>query len=101
MSEQSETTEFLFPGPKKPRIDLQKYEPPEDVYSTLQKETRPWESSQEEETEAPSEEEEERPLREQLQQQLREQHQLRKGIQHLFQQLVKTQQGVHVNPCLQ
>ncbi|UJO01995.1 ORF1 [Anelloviridae sp.] len=101
VSEQSETTEFLFSGPKKPRIDLQKYEPPEDVYSTLQKETRPWESSQEEETEAPSEEEEERPLREQLQQQLREQHQLRKGIQHLFQQLVKTQQGVHINPCLQ
>nr|UGV45136.1 MAG: ORF1 [Torque teno virus] len=100
MSEQQETSESYFPGPKRPRIDLPKYEPPEESWSTLQRELRPWTDSEAEKDQSSSEEEEERPLREQLQLQLKEQQHLRRGIQCLFEQLLKTQQGVHVNPCL-
>nr|UGV44824.1 MAG: ORF1 [Torque teno virus] len=101
VSAEPETSEFLFSGPKRPRIDLPKYQPPEDASCTLQRESRPWSTEEEEtESEAPSEEEETTSVREQLQQQYREQLKLRQGIKHLFQQLVRTQQGVHVNPSL-
>nr|UGV44953.1 MAG: ORF1 [Torque teno virus] len=101
MSEQSETSEFLFPGPKKPRVDLDVVQIAEKVSSETQREQKPWEDSdQQTETEAPSEEEEEGSIQQQLQQQLQQQKQLRRGINCLFEQLVKTQQGVHLDPSL-
>nr|UYM03188.1 MAG: ORF1 [Anelloviridae sp.] len=102
ISEQYETTEFLFPGPKKPRVDLDRVQTPEESsISPLQREQKPWEDSQEAtETEAHSEEEQETDIREQLQQQLKQQQQLRRGINCLFEQLIKTQQGVHLDPSL-
>nr|UGV44946.1 MAG: ORF1 [Torque teno virus] len=99
MSEQPETSEFLFPE-KRPRIDLPKYEPPEESSRTHQREERPWTSEEETETEAQSEEEPAQTIREQLQQQLQEQLRIRKQLKVMFQQLIKTQQGVHVHPSL-
>lgn len=107
VSEQPETTEFLFAGPKKPRIDQGPYIPQEKGFDSLQRESRPWsESERETETEAPSEtdqeeENQEQVLQHQLRQQLREQRKLRQGINCLFEQLVITQQGVHKNPMLE
>ena len=102
VSEQQATSEFYFSGPKKPRIDMPKYETPEESSHTLQRESRPWTSEEETETEVQSEEEETQvSVQQQLQQQYREQVKLRQGIKVLFEQLVRTQQGVHVNPCLQ
>nr|CAF05744.1 hypothetical protein [Torque teno virus] len=106
VSEQPTTSEFLFSGPKRPRIDQGPYIPPEKDSGSLQRESRPWSSSETEaETEAPSEEEpenqEEQVLQLQLRQQLREQRKLRQGIQCLFEQLITTQQGVHKNPLLE
>nr|UGV44751.1 MAG: ORF1 [Torque teno virus] len=101
MSEQQETSEFLFSGPKKPRVDLDAVQPVEKDSLPQQREQRPWETSEsEEETEALSEEEETGSVHQQLRQQLREQKQLRQGIECLFQQLIKTQQGVHLDPSL-
>nr|UGV44995.1 MAG: ORF1 [Torque teno virus] len=101
MSEQQETSEFLFSGPKKPRVDLDAVRPVEKGSSPQQRKQKPWETSEsEEETEALSEEEETGSVHQQLRQQLREQKQLREGIQCLFQQLIKTQQGVHLDPSL-
>nr|UGV44993.1 MAG: ORF1 [Torque teno virus] len=101
MSEQQETSEFLFSGPKKPRIDLDAVQIVEKDSLHQERKQKPWESSQSEtETEAPSEEEETGSVHQQLQQQLREQKQLRRGIECLFQQLIKTQQGVHIDPSL-
>nr|UGV44687.1 MAG: ORF1 [Torque teno virus] len=98
VSEQPETSEFLF-SEKRPRIDLPKYEPPEED-SRTQRQERPWESEEETETEAQSEEETQGSVREQLQQQLQEQLRIRKQLKIMFQQLIKTQQGVHVHPSL-
>nr|UGV44919.1 MAG: ORF1 [Torque teno virus] len=98
VSEQPETSEFLF-SEKRPRIDLPKYEPPEED-SRTQRQERPWESEEETETEAQSEEETQGSVREQLQQQLQEQLRIRKQLKVMFQQLIKTQQGVHVHPSL-
>nr|UPW35077.1 ORF1 [Torque teno virus 11] len=101
MSEQQETSEFLFSGPKKPRVDLDAVQIVEKDYFQEQREQRPWETSQsEEESEAPSEEEETQTVQQQLKQQLRQQKQLRRGINCLFEQLIKTQQGVHLDPSL-
>nr|UGV44835.1 MAG: ORF1 [Torque teno virus] len=101
VSAESETSEFLFSGPKRPRIDLPKYQPPEDISTSAQREQRPWTTEEEtSEAEAPSEEETSTTVREQLQLQFQEQLRLRQGIKHLFEQLVRTQQGVHVNPSL-
>ena len=101
MSEQQETSEFLFSGPKKPRVDLDAVQPVEKDSSPQQRKQRPWETSEsEEETEVLSEEEETGSVHQQLRQQLKEQKQLRQGIQCLFQQLIKTQQGVHLDPSL-
>lgn len=102
ISEQPETSEYLFSGGKRPRIDLPKYVPPEEsstFQERQQREQRPWTSESESEAEA-QEETTQGSIREQLQQQLQEQLQLRRGLKCLFEQLVKTQQGVHVNPCL-
>lgn len=100
VSEQYETSEFLFSGPKRPKIDLPKYEPPEEGSGSVQRQERPW-STDTEETEAEAQEEEEEvSVREQLQLQFQEQLRIRQGIKHLFEQLVRTQQGVHVNPSL-
>nr|UGV45297.1 MAG: ORF1 [Torque teno virus] len=100
VSEQYETSEFLFSGPKRPKIDLPKYEPPEEGSGSVQRQERPW-STDTEETEAEAQEEEETvSVREQLQLQFQEQLRIRQGIKHLFEQLVRTQQGVHVNPSL-
>ena len=101
VSEQHETSEFLFSGPKRPRIDLPKYEPPEESSGSVQRQERPWTSDTEEtEAEAQETEEETVSVREQLQLQFQEQLRIRQGIKHLFEQLVRTQQGVHVNPSL-
>nr|UGV44916.1 MAG: ORF1 [Torque teno virus] len=102
VSEQQETSEFLFSGGKRPRIDLPKYVPPEEdsnIQERQQREQRPWTSESESEAEA-QEETQEGSIREQLQHQLQEQLQLRRGLKCLFEQLVRTQQGVHVDPCL-
>ena len=102
VSEQQETSEFLFSGGKRPRIDLPKYVPPEEdsnIQERQQREQRPWTSESESEAEA-QEETQAGSVREQLQQQLQEQLQLRRGLKCLFEQLVRTQQGVHVDPCL-
>nr|UGV44702.1 MAG: ORF1 [Torque teno virus] len=102
ISEQPETFESLFSGGKRPRIDLPKYVPPEessDTQQRQQREQRPWTSESESEAEA-QEEAPQGSIREQLQHQLQEQLQLRRGLQCLFEQLVRTQQGVHVDPCL-
>nr|UGV44857.1 MAG: ORF1 [Torque teno virus] len=101
MSEYEEPSEFIFPGPKKPRVDLGPIQEQERPSDSLQRESRPWETSEEEsEAEVQQEETEEVPLREQLLHNLREQQQLRKGLQCVFQQLIKTQQGVHIDPSL-
>lgn len=100
IAQQPETSEDLFTGGKRPKIDLPKYEPPEENYSTTQREQRPWETSSESEAEAQEQEEQTTSVREQLQQQLQEQLQLRRGLKCLFEQLIRTQQGVHVNPIL-
>lgn len=101
VSEQHETSDFLFSGPKRPRIDLPKYEPPEESSGSVQRQERPWTTDTEEtEAEAQEEEEETVSVREQLQLQFQEQLRIRQGIKHLFEQLVRTQQGVHVNPSL-
>nr|UGV44827.1 MAG: ORF1 [Torque teno virus] len=101
MSEHEEPSEFIFPGPKKPRVDLGPIQEQERPSDSLQRESRPWETSEEEsEAEVQQEETEEVPLREQLLHNLREQQQLRKGLQCVFQQLIKTQQGVHIDPSL-
>uniref|UniRef100_A0AAU8H8A1 Capsid protein n=1 Tax=Alphatorquevirus homin9 TaxID=3048433 RepID=A0AAU8H8A1_9VIRU len=101
MSEQQETSEFLFPGPKKPRVDLDAVQPVEKDSLPQKREQRPWETSEsEKETEALSEEEETGSVHQQLRQQLKEQKQLRQGINCLFEQLIKTQQGVHLDPSL-
>lgn len=101
MSEQQETSEFLFSGPKKPKVDLDTAQPVEKDSLPQQREQRPWETSEsEEETEALSEKEETSSVHQQLRQQLRKQKQLRQGIECLFQQLIKTQQGVHLDPSL-
>lgn len=100
MSEQPETFESIFSGPKKPRVDLDKIQLQEDNYFQDQRKQKPWEDSESQtETEAPSEEETQN-LQQQLQQQLREQKQLRQGINCLFEQLIKTHQGVHIDPSL-
>uniref|UniRef100_A0AAU7SSD9 Capsid protein n=1 Tax=Alphatorquevirus homin9 TaxID=3048433 RepID=A0AAU7SSD9_9VIRU len=100
MSEQPETFESIFSGPKKPRVDLDKIQLQEDNYSQGQRKQKPWEDSETQtESEVPSEEETQN-LQQQLQQQLREQKQLRQGINCLFEQLIKTQQGVHIDPSL-
>nr|UGV45271.1 MAG: ORF1 [Torque teno virus] len=101
MSEQSETAEPFFEGPKRPRIDLQPQAQQEESSGTRhQREPRPWESEEEMESSQQSEEETTLSVREQLQQQYQEQLRIRQGIKHLFEQLVKTQQGVHVHPSL-
>nr|UGV44823.1 MAG: ORF1 [Torque teno virus] len=102
MSEQSETAEPSFEGPKRPRVDIgPQAQQEKDFGSRVQREPNPWESEQEMETETEAAQEEETlSVREQLQQQYQEQLRLRSGIKHLFEQLLKTQQGVHVNPCL-
>lgn len=101
VSEQHETSDFLFSGPKRPRIDLPKYEPPEESSASVQRQERPWTTDTEDtEAEAQEEEEETVSVREQLQLQFQEQLRIRQGIKHLFEQLVRTQQGVHVNPSL-
>nr|UGV45546.1 MAG: ORF1 [Torque teno virus] len=102
MSEQSEIAEPSFEGPKRPRIDLgPQAQQEKDFGSRVQREPNPWESEQEMETETEAAQEEETlSVREQLQQQYQEQLRIRSGIKHLFEQLLKTQQGVHVNPCL-
>uniref|UniRef100_A0AAU7SSS5 Capsid protein n=1 Tax=Alphatorquevirus homin9 TaxID=3048433 RepID=A0AAU7SSS5_9VIRU len=101
MSEHEEPSEFIFPGPKKPRVDLGPIQEQERPSDSLQRESRPWETSEEEsEAEVQQEETEEVPVREQLLHNLREQQQLRKGLQCVFQQLIKTQQGVHIDPSL-
>nr|UGV44905.1 MAG: ORF1 [Torque teno virus] len=91
-------------GPKRPRTEIPPQDAEEGSYSREGK-LQPWlDSSEQEEseTEAPEEEATSPPsLQLQLKQQIREQRQLRCGIQHLFQQLMKTQQNLHINPCLQ
>nr|UGV44696.1 MAG: ORF1 [Torque teno virus] len=101
VSEQQETSDLVFSGPKKPRVDIPKQETQEESSLSLQREPRPWESEEETETEALSQESQEVPVQQQLQQQYQEQLKLRQGIKVLFEQLIRTQQGVHVNPCLQ
>nr|UGV45189.1 MAG: ORF1 [Torque teno virus] len=101
VSEQSETAEPFFEGPKRPRIDLgPQIQEEEDSRSTRPREPQPWDSDQEMESSQQSEEETTLSVREQLQQQYQEQLRIRQGIKHLFEQLVKTQQGVHVHPSL-
>nr|UGV44681.1 MAG: ORF1 [Torque teno virus] len=100
VSEQSDITEFIFSGPKKPRIDQDRYQEAEEHSDSRLREEKPWESSQETESEAQEEEIQETNIQLQLQHQLKEQLQLRRGIQCLFEQLTKTQQGVHINPSL-
>lgn len=99
IADQSSTSEYLFSGSKRPKIDLPKYEPPEES-SSFKRETRPWTSESEEESSQEQAPQEEKTIREQLQQQLQEQLQLRRGVKCLFEQLIRTQQGVHVNPIL-
>nr|UPW35070.1 ORF1 [Torque teno virus 12] len=101
VSEQSETAAPFFEGPKRPRIDLgPQIQEEEDSRSTRPREPQPWDSDQEMESSQQSEEETTLTVREQLQQQYQEQLRIRQGIKHLFEQLVKTQQGVHVHPSL-
>ena len=102
IAEQQETFEYLFSGPKRPRIDQRPYNPEEESWSSAprQREPKPWTSEEETESQSQSEEEEETSVREQLQQQLQEQHRIRQGIKCLFEQLVRTQQGVHLHPSL-
>nr|UGV45194.1 MAG: ORF1 [Torque teno virus] len=100
MSEQPETAESFFQGPKRPRIDLGPQIQEENSGSTIPREPEPWNSDQEMEDSQQSEEETTLSVREQLQQQYQEQLRIRQGIKHLFEQLVKTQQGVHVHPSL-
>nr|UGV44793.1 MAG: ORF1 [Torque teno virus] len=99
IADQPSTSEYLFSGSKRPKIDLPKYEPPEES-SSSRPQTRPWQSESEEESSQEQAPQEEKTIREQLQQQLQEQLQLRRGVECLFQQLIRTQQGVHVNPIL-
>nr|UGV45204.1 MAG: ORF1 [Torque teno virus] len=102
IAEQQETSEYLFSGPKRPRIDQRPYNPEEESWSSTvqQREPKPWTSEEETESQSQSEEEGETSVREQLQQQLQEQHRIRQGIKCLFEQLVRTQQGVHLHPSL-
>ena len=72
----------------------------EDNYSQEQRKQKPWKDTKTQtESKVPSEEETQN-LQQQLQQQLREQKQLRQRINCLFEQLIKTQQGVHIDPSL-
>nr|UGV42738.1 MAG: ORF1 [Torque teno virus] len=84
----------LYPvNPKRPRLF-----PPTEAGEG----EAPKESSFSEEESEPSSQEETRPERLQLKlrQQLREQRELRVHLKHLFQQLLKTQAGLHLNPLL-
>nr|UGV45366.1 MAG: ORF1 [Torque teno virus] len=99
---QKESTDALLPptGAKRPRTEVPVAEP-DAAFSSRERKHRAWEESSSEETESEAEAQEEtKTIQEQLQQQLSEQRRIRCGLQHMFQQLAKTQLHLNVPPIL-
>lgn len=112
MSEYSPTDEFVYPGtesypPKRPRNDVPTLEGEEPgPEQTAQGVLRSLLEEQEETEDPPSVREEASPRQQQLvvqlelQRQRLRQRKLQEGIRLMFEQLVKTQQGAHLDPRL-
>nr|UGV42697.1 MAG: ORF1 [Torque teno virus] len=96
------TDDELIPtGPKRPRMEVPAFEEGQEKSLLFrQRKHQPWEETTEEETEAPSETEEESSEEQQLLRRLQQQRELGRGLRCLFQQLTRTQMGLHVDPQL-
>nr|UGV42675.1 MAG: ORF1 [Torque teno virus] len=95
------TDDELVPtGTKRPRLEVPAFqEEQEKDLLFRQRKHKAWEETTEEETEALSETEEES-QEQQLLRRLQQQRELGRGLRCLFQQLTRTQMGLHVDPQL-
>lgn len=94
------TDELISTGPKRPRLEVPAFEEEQEKDLLFrQRKHKAWEDTTEEETEAQSEEEEESQEL-QLLRRLQQQRELGRGLRCLFQQLTRTQMGLHVDPQL-
>nr|UGV42677.1 MAG: ORF1 [Torque teno virus] len=93
--------EILSTGPKRPRLEVPAFEEGQEKSLLFrQRKHLLWEETTEEETEAQSEEEQEEEEQQQLLRRLQQQRELGRGLRCLFQQLTRTQMGLHVDPQL-